>query len=133
MKSERIALAILAFIAGYLITTLINMSVLPVPKVIVNNSNLVSVLAGAACSFFVWKGTAGVQEQLLTSMFKSGFIGGIICFILAVVGALLLYPDCNICPVMSIFIAPLGFVLGLLVGWLVGKKKLVSQRRQREQ
>jgi hypothetical protein len=123
MKSVHIALVVFAFIAGYLITTLINMSVLPVPKVIVNNSNLVSTLVGIAFSFFVWKGTAGVQKQLLTSMFKGGFIGGILFFILAFVGALLLYPDCNICPVMSIFVAPLGFVLGLLVGWLIGKKK----------
>jgi hypothetical protein len=87
---------------------------------------LVSAVAGAACLFFVWKGTAGVQEQLLTTIFKGGFMGGIICFILAFVGALLLYPDCNICPVMSIFIAPLGFVLGLLVGWSVGKKKAAN-------
>jgi hypothetical protein len=126
MKSKRIALAVFAFIAGYLITTLIGISNLPVPKVIVNNSNLVSAVAGAACLFFVWKGTAGVQEQLLTTMYKGGFIGGIICFILIFVGALLLYPDCNICPVMSIFIAPLGFVLGLLVGWSVGKKKAAN-------
>lgn len=126
MKSIRIALAVFAFIAGYLIITWISMSVLPVPKVIVNNSNLVSAVAGVAFSFFVWKGTAGVQEQLLTSMFKGGFIGGILCLILAFVGALLLYPDCNICPVMSIFIAPLGFVLGLLVGWMVGKKKAAN-------
>lgn len=126
MKSIRIVLAVFAFIAGYLITTLISMSVLPVPKVIVNNSNLVSAVVGIAFSFFVWKGTAGVQKQLLSSMFKSGFIGGILCLILAIVGALLLYPDCNICPVMSIFIAPLGFVLGLLVGWFVGKKKAAN-------
>ena len=127
MKSVRIALVVFAFIAGYLITTLINMSVLPVPKLMVNNSNLVSALVGAAFAFFVWKGTAGVQKQLLTSMFKGGLIGGIVCFILALVGALVLYPGCNICPVMSIFIGPMGFVIGLLVSWLIGKKKAANR------
>ena len=123
MIATRIVLGVLTFFAGYLVATFVIESTLPVPKVIVNHSNLVSAVTGVVFSFFVWIGTAGVQKQLLTRMLLGGFIGGVLTFVLTIVGAVLLYPGCNICPVMSIFIAPFGFVLGLFGGWFFWKKK----------
>src|SRR6476620_10853500 len=121
MRATRIILAVFAFCAGYLIATFVIMLALPIPKVIVNNSNLASATVGVAFSFLVWKGTARLQRQVLTRMFQGGFIGGVLAFGLTFIGALVLYPDCNICPVMSMFAAPIGLVIGLFGGWLVWK------------
>ncbi len=126
MTAMRIVFAVFALLAGYLITTLVIMSTLPIPKAIVHNSNLVSAVVAVAFSFFILKVTANRQEQLLNRLLRGGIIGGVLGFALSFFGALLIYPDCNICPVMSIFFAPLGFVLGLLGGWLVWKKKSAS-------
>ncbi|ANE51707.1 hypothetical protein [Flavisolibacter tropicus] len=121
MRATRIILAVFAFCAGYLISTFIIMVALRIPKVIVDNSNLVSAGVAVVFSFLVWQGAAHIQAQLLTRMFQGGFIGGVLAFGLTFIGALVLYPDCNICPVMSMFAAPIGFVIGLFGGWLVWK------------
>ena len=126
MTASRIIVTVLTFITGYLVSTFVLMLALPIPKVLVNHSNLVSALLAIVLSVIALKGTAHIREQLLNSILIGGVIGGGICFVLTLVGAMILYPGCNICPVMSIFFAPIGFFLGLAGGWLVWKKRTAN-------
>jgi hypothetical protein len=123
MTAPRIVLTVFAFITGYLTSTFVIMSTLPVPKLFIHHSNLVSALLAVALCLIILKSTANIKEQLLNSILIGGVVGGGVVFLLTFFGALVLYPECNVCPVMSMFFAPIGFFLGLFGGWLVWKMK----------
>jgi hypothetical protein len=119
----RIILTLFSFFTGYFTATFIFMYTLPIPEVITNNSMWVSALIGAVLAFFIWKITDGIVPQAQKKMFVGGIIGGGVGWLFTTLGAIIIYPDCNLCPITGVFLgAPIGFLIGLFGGWLLWKK-----------
>jgi len=80
-------------------------------------SSVMTIVAAAAVSRYVWRHTASLQPGLVNSVVLGALASGGIGFAGGFFGPILLMPEANQGPLLGIFITgPLGFVLGVIGG-----------------
>ena len=125
MKALRILLVLFSFISAFHLANMSSMLDINLPKTIVNYSGWISLLIAFLLAFLVWKITGRLTEKQVTHMLIGGIITGAVCFAGTMIGAMVMFPDCNICPIMGIFFAPAAYLLGMPVGYIIGKRRSI--------
>ena len=86
-------------------------------------SYIIAILSALIIVFLLWKKlkfTPGQSSYII----MGGVVTGFIFFIPGFFGPLIFSPESNQGPLFGIFITgPLGFILGLFIGWFVWFKK----------
>jgi len=86
-------------------------------------SYIIAILSALIIVFLLWKKFEFTLEKSIY-IIVGGLITGFISFILGFIGPIIITPEANQGPLLGIFITgPLGFTLGLFIGWLFWFKK----------
>ena len=85
-------------------------------------SHTVSLSIAVLSALIVWKKTKHISNNLATHIIVGGLIVEPIGFTLGFFTSIVMTPVSNYGPLTGIFIAaPIGFVIGLLSGWIYWK------------
>jgi hypothetical protein len=83
---------------------------------------LVSGTAAALGWWFAARGHVAESRRRMRLAVLYGFVVGAIGFVAGFFGPIVVAPDANQGPLLGIFVTgPLGFVVGVSIGWIVGR------------
>ena len=122
---------LLGFLLGLVIDLYSHLYLYPLLGISHSNKLIRSVLSISTViivGIVIWKLTANLSKERSNFVVIGGLIGALAGFLIGVVGPTLLHPrDSGQGPLLGMFFTiPLGFVLGLLVGFFYRKGKYRS-------
>jgi hypothetical protein len=80
------------------------------------------------CTWFALRGHLPASRARMRFALRMGLILGAIGFVAGFVGPLIWSPGANQGPLLGIFITgPLGFVVGLALGWILARTRMRAQ------
>jgi uncharacterized YccA/Bax inhibitor family protein len=81
----------------------------------------------------LWKRKSDAPKPILYYIIVGGFVTGLTCLLLGVFGAIIIYPESNIAPIIGfIYTGPIGFIVGLIAGGLYWKLKVKDKTPETE-
>jgi hypothetical protein len=90
---------------------------------------IIVLVALIAILIILFKNKPGVPKPMIYYIIMGGFVTGFTALLLGVFGAIILYPESNIAPIIGfLYTGPIGFILGLFGGTVYWTVKIRGKR-----